>query len=121
MKAFLIAVMIAASLATTAHAHPAGHDKPVCTEVAADEIYNFEMTGQPRLYPDQFLRREVASDRGDVLSFVTANDAQDAMWVLMRDILCGEVDPFSTPEREAREVPDDCIADKVWYGCIDWR
>ena len=104
---------------TAAHAaaHPAGSAQPVCTEIALDGEGN-DMTGKPRTEPDQVIYRQVISEeRGDSLGFYTTNDDQDRTWVLLRDVLCGVIDPFA-PVVEPGQPAPPCDP-RVWYGCMD--
>ena len=95
MKALLIAAMIAGAAVAVAHSAPTAR---VCTEVTVDALQGFDMTGKPRLYEGQILRRMVTAETGDSLDFF-AVESNEPVWEHMRDLLCGitELTPGPSP------------------------
>jgi hypothetical protein len=113
MKRFLAAIMLVASTATYAHGEPT---LKVCTEIAVDALEGFDMTGKPRLYEGQILRRIVAAEDGDNLDMFTV-ETSERLWDHMRDLLCGVTELTPDQPVGVAPAPQDCQPDKVWYGC----
>jgi hypothetical protein len=119
----IIRVAVALSLLFAAPAYAGSDSQKVCTITTVDAVFGFDMSGKPRLAPDQLLLRMIACDDNAYLQMVSANAEQDRLWEFMVDLLTGEIVLASEDQQQVNHTPaqTDCTPTQVYYGCGEWR